>query len=76
MAQVIIRNIDDEAIRRLKERAQRKGISLEHELRTIVVQAAGNDRLALRERAAELRRKLGRKAHGDSTESIREDRDR
>lgn len=76
MAQVIIRNIDDEAILRLKERAQRKGISLERELRTIVVEAAGNDRRTFRERAAKLRRKLGRKTHGDSTASIREDRDR
>jgi plasmid stability protein len=76
MGQVIIRNVDDDAIRRLKERAQRKGVSLERELRTIVVEAAGNDRAGFRERAAKLRRKLGRKMHGDSTELIREDRDR
>ena len=35
MAQVVIRNIDDNAIRRLKARAARKGISLERELRIV-----------------------------------------
>ena len=76
MAQVIIRNIDDEAIRRLKARAERKGISLERELRTIVTEAARSDHAGFRERAAELRRKLGDGPHSDSTKLVREDRDR
>jgi plasmid stability protein len=40
MAQVLIRNIDDAAMRRLKSRAARKGVSLERELRTILTDAA------------------------------------
>lgn len=76
MAQVIVRNIDDGAIRRLKARAARKGTSLERELRTIIVEAARPDRSSFRERAAALRQKLAGRRHTDSTKLIREDRDR
>lgn len=76
MAQVIIRNVDDRAIERLKERARRKGVSLEHELRAIVTEASGSDRAGFRARASELRRRLARKTHSDSTDLVREDRDR
>jgi plasmid stability protein len=76
MAQVIIRNIDDAAIRRLKSRAARKGISLERELRTIVTEAARADRSDFVARAATFRRKLRGRRHSDSTALIRRDRDR
>jgi plasmid stability protein len=76
MAQVVIRNIDDEAMRRLKTRAARKGVSLERELRAILTEAARTDRTGFAERAAAFRRKLGGRRHSDSTALIREDRDR
>ncbi len=76
MAQVVIRNIDDDAIRRLKSRAARKGISLERELRTILTEAARVDRADFVERAAAFRRKLAGRRHSDSTTLIRKDRDR
>ena len=76
MAQVVIRNIDDDAIRRLKARAARKGISLERELRAIVTEAARADRTNFLERAASFRRKLAGRRHTDSTALIRKDRDR
>jgi len=76
MAQVVIRNIDDEAIRRLKSRAARKGISLERELRTIVTEAARSDRTGFGRRAAAFRRKLEGRRHSDSTALIRKDRER
>jgi antitoxin FitA len=76
MAQVVIRNIDDAAIRRLKARASRKGSSLEKELRTIITDAARVDRSEFRHRAAALRRRLIGRKHSDSTKLIREDRDR
>ena len=40
MGQVLVRNLDDHTIASLKRRAQRKGHSLEHELRDILKQAA------------------------------------
>ena len=76
MAQVVIRNIDDAAMRRLKSRAARKGISLERELRTILTEAARADRSGFAERAAAFRRKLADRRHSDSTALIRENRDR
>jgi antitoxin FitA len=40
MAQVLIRNLDEEVVARLKARAKAKGRSLQQELREIVQQAA------------------------------------
>jgi plasmid stability protein len=76
MAQVVIRNIDEDAMRRLKSRAARKGVSLERELRTILTAAAHADRTGFAERATEFRRKLVGRRHSDSTRLIRKDRDR
>jgi len=76
VAQVVIRNIDEEAMRRLKSRAARKGVSLERELRTILTAAARADRTGFGERAAAFRRKLAGRRHSDSTRLIRRDRDR
>ena len=76
MAQVVIRNIDEDAMRRLKSRAARKGVSLERELRAILTAAAHADRTGFAERAGEFRRKLVGRRHSDSTLLIRKDRDR
>lgn len=76
MAQVVIRNIDDAAMRRLKSRAARNGVSLESELRAILTEAARAERADFDERAAAFRRKLGGRRHSDSTALIRADRDR
>jgi plasmid stability protein len=76
VAQVVIRNIDDDAIRRLKSRAARKGVSLERELRTILTEAARADRTEFGEQAAAFRRKLAGRRHSDTTALIRKDRDR
>ena len=76
MAQVVIRNIDEDAMRRLKSRAARKGVSLERELRTILTEAARADRTGFGKRAAAFRRTLAGRQHSDSTRSIRKDRER
>jgi plasmid stability protein len=76
VAQVVIRNIDEDAMRRLKSRAARKGVSLERELRAILTDAARGDRTGFGERAMALRRKLAGRRHSDSTRLIRKDRDR
>jgi len=76
VAQVVIRNIDEDAMRRLRSRAARKGVSLERELRAIITEAARRDRTGFRERAAVFRRKLAGRRHSDSTAMIRKDRSR
>jgi plasmid stability protein len=75
MAQVIVRNLDDEVVRRLKERAALKRHSLEQELREILADAALGDRSALMEEAARIREMGGRYEMPDVVGLIREDRD-
>jgi antitoxin FitA len=76
MAQVIIRRIDEQAMAQLKARARRKGVSLEQELRTILVDTVRDEAAGFRSRAAAFRRRLAGRRHSDSTRLIREDRDR
>lgn len=75
MAQVIVRNLDDEVVRRLKERAAVKQHSLEQELREILADAALGDRSALMEEAARIREMGGRYEMPDVVGLIREDRE-
>lgn len=75
MAQVIVRNLDDEVVARLKQRAQAHGRRLEQELREILTAAAKPTRA---ERLAEIDRIRAMTPPGppiDSTAGIREDRD-
>jgi plasmid stability protein len=76
VAQVVIRNIDEEAMRRLRSRAARKGVSLERELRTILIEAVRGDRASFRQRAMAFRRRLAGRRHSDSTALVRKDRNR
>jgi plasmid stability protein len=76
MAQVIVRNLDDGAVVSLKRRAALKGRSLEQELREIIVEASGpgpQDLVALADRVRGMTPAV---AQFDSTDLIREDRDR
>lgn len=41
MAQVLVRNLDDAVVDRLKRKAQGRGLSLEEQLRRIITDAAG-----------------------------------
>lgn len=76
MAQVTIRNLDDEVYARLKDRARLHQRSLEAEIRTILEQAARPDRAEFIRFAAEMRERLRGVYHGDVTADIREERDR
>lgn len=76
MAQVIVRHLEDETVRRLKERARRKGHSLERELREILAAAARQDVAEFRARAAAIRARYEGKPQTDSVLLLREDRDR
>jgi plasmid stability protein len=76
MAQVVIRNIDDAVMERLRARARRKGVALERELRDLLTEAARGDRVSFSERAAAFRRRLAGRRHSDSTALLRRDRSR
>lgn len=75
MAQVIIRNLDDDVVAYFKRRAARDRTSLEHELRDLATRTARRSR----ERFDEVTTRIGEQTRGaglDPTELIREDRDR
>lgn len=76
MAQVLIRELDDDVVARLKERAQRNGRSLEAELRGILEQAAPTNFADARSLAARLRRRFSGRTFTDSAVSVAEDRTR
>jgi plasmid stability protein len=74
MSQVLIRNLDNHTIASLKRRAQRKGHSLEQELRDILNQAAEptvEERLATVERVAALQKKPSKLLSEDVIRRIR-----
>ena len=62
MAQVIARHLEDEMVRRLKDRVPRKGHSLEQELREILAAAARQDVAEFKVRAAAIRALRGHAA--------------
>jgi len=76
MARVLIRDLDERTVERLKERAARNNRSLQAELQLIVERAAVMDVIESRTVAARIRRRLSDRAHSDSTAMIAEDRRR
>lgn len=74
MADILIRNLDDDIARRLKEKAKANGASVNETLQQMVkayVKPSKEEAWAELDR---LRAKIG-KISGDSTADIREDRD-
>jgi plasmid stability protein len=55
MAQVLVRNIEDEVVEELKAKAEREGISLEEQLRRILREAAQPTRGGLLKELARIR---------------------
>jgi len=70
MAKVLIRNLDDRTVTRLKERAARNERSLQAELQIIIERAAAMEPVDGRVLAARIRK------HTDSTGLIADDRRR
>lgn len=75
MGQVLIRNLDDAVIEKLKKRAERANQSLEQSLRDMLTKNAGEidneELLAIADRI----RMRNKPASIDATDIIREDRD-
>jgi len=76
MARVLIRDLDERTVERLKMRASRNHRSLQAELQMIVERAAAIDVLESRDVAARIRRKLGGRRHSDSAALLADDRRR
>jgi antitoxin FitA len=75
MGQLLVRGVDEELIRSLKERAARHGRSVEAEHRAILEDALNTERESFAELCARLRTAAPWPT-ADSTELIRADRDR
>jgi len=78
MAQILVRDLAPETVAQLKSRAERHRRSLEAEVRLILEEAASLDerRREAWEFAQRMSKSLEGRVHSDSTELIREDRDR
>lgn len=77
MAQLLIRDLPDEVVQRLKARARARGNSLEGELREILRQAALYPVEDLRRVADDIARATARRGPlSDTVELLREDRAR
>lgn len=79
MRDVLVRNLDEAVVERLKERARREGRSLQAELKWLLEQAARPEkpsRSAYRALAEEVRSTLTGRPQTDSAELLNEDRRR
>ena len=76
MAKVLIRDLDERVVDRLKKRASRNGRSLQAELQMIVERAAAIDIVESRDVAARIRRRLADGKHSDSAALLADDRRR
>ena len=76
MAQLLVRDLDPEVVNRLKARAERHGRSLGSEARVILTDAAGVSAEEARRIARQWQQRLAGRAIPDTTDLVREDRDR
>ena len=76
MAQLLVRNLDDDLVARLKERAAEHGRSAEAEHRAILEKTLRPDAEDVWARLDRLRAATAGRIKGDSTDLIREERDR
>jgi plasmid stability protein len=74
MVDILIRNVDEETARRLKEKAKAKGASVSDTAREALKAAVKPSKAEAWAAADAIRKKIGR-VSGDSTKDIREDRD-
>ena len=74
MVDILVRNVDEETARRLKEKAKAKGASLSDTAREMLKSAVKPSKEEAWAAAEAFRKKIG-PIKGDSTKDIREDRD-
>jgi antitoxin FitA len=75
MAQLLVRDVPQDVVEALKQRAKEHGRSAEAEHRAILEEALRAGRSGFWERAAKLREEMRGRTFTDSTDLIRQDRD-
>ena len=76
MAQVLVRDLDPNTLERLKKRAKEHGRSLDGEVKAILESAATLTMEEARKAMEQLRRRFAGRMTSDSSDLVREDRDR
>ncbi|HEY0511331.1 MAG TPA: hypothetical protein VGH73_05480 [Thermoanaerobaculia bacterium] len=76
MAQILVRDLSPDTVERLKDRALRHGRSLQGEVKMILESAATLSTSEARAVAKEWQRRLAGRMTSDSSDLIRENRDR
>ena len=78
MAQILVRDVGEAAVARLKRRAKRRGRSLQGEVKAILEEVAGREAAMVKARreAARIRARFAGRSFSDGTALIREDRER
>jgi plasmid stability protein len=76
MSQILVRNLDEAVVERLKSRARAHGRSLQAEVKDILEQSAKNDIAEARKLVDRVRRSFEGRKFNDSSELVREDRNR
>lgn len=76
MAQILVRNLEAEVVKRLKLRAKQHGRSLQSEARLILTQSAGVSPEQARKTARMWQKKLSGRKFPNTTALIRQDRAR
>jgi plasmid stability protein len=74
MVDILVRNVDDETARRLKEKAKAKGASVSDTAREMIKASVKPSKEEAWAVVDAIRRKIG-KVSGDAVADIREDRD-
>jgi len=77
MAQILIRDLDDSLVERLKDRARQNNRSLQGEAKALLESYAGQfTTVEALEASKQWHRRLADRGLGDSVASVREDRER
>ena len=76
MPQLLVRNLDEETIRRLKALAKQHGRSLQGQVKVVLEEAATLPTGEVSTLVEEWQRRLGRRRLSDSAKIIRKDRGR
>ncbi len=75
MANVLVRDLDDDVLKRLKAAAKAHGRSLQAEIHEVLRHAGARSLAETRRLSAQWLKRLRASSHSDSTALIREDRD-
>ena len=76
MANVLVRDLDDDVLKQLKASAKAHGRSLQAEIHDILQRASTRNLAETRRLSAQWLKRLRKSAQSDSSGMIREDRDR